>query len=240
MSKHIGSRNRLVRWGFLLIGLTCLYPAVTAPVALIAGFVFVHFFGNPFEKWNRKAVSLLLKIAVVGLGFGMEWEATLAAGISGFGLTASSIAGTLGIGWLLGKILGLPKRNSYLISSGTAICGGSAIAAVAPIIDADERDISIALGVVFLYNSMSLLIFPPLGHFFQLSESQFGLWCAVAIHDTSSVVGAAMVYGPEAVEVATTVKLVRALWIIPLSFFSLLLFQGKGKRDHALGQRTAH
>src|SRR5690606_38630484 len=182
-----------------------------------------------FLSLNSKAVNWLLKIAVVGLGFGMNLVETVNAGKDGFILTVFSIAVTLILGYFLGKLLKMDRKGSHLISSGTAICGGSAIAAVAPVINASEKDISISLGVIFLLNSIALIVFPPLGHLMGLSQHQFGLWCAIAIHDTSSVVGAAYTFGEEALKVATTVKLARALWIIPLSLLSVFLFKGKGK-----------
>jgi len=214
---------------FLLAMGLCLSSFVSSPVALVLGFVFVFLFGHPFEELNSKAVKILLKVAVVGLGFGMNITETLEAGKDGFLLTVSSIVFTLVLGYLIGRKLNMEKRTSHLLSSGTAICGGSAIAAVAPVINATEKDMSVSLGVVFLLNSLALIIFPFLGHFFELTQHQFGLWAAIAIHDTSSVVGAAYAYGNEALQIATTVKLARALWIIPLSFVSLYLFKGKGK-----------
>lgn len=207
----------------------CLSGYISSPVALVGGFLFSYFLGHPFLSLNGKAVSWLLKIAVVGLGFGMNLVETFNAGKDGFILTVFSIAATLILGYFLGKLLKMDRKGSHLISSGTAICGGSAIAAVAPVIKASEKDISISLGVIFLLNSIALILFPPLGHLFGLSQHQFGLWCAIAIHDTSSVVGAAYTYGEEALKVATTVKLARALWIIPLSILSVFLFKGKGK-----------
>ena len=207
----------------------CLSSFISSPLALVLGFVFVFLFGHPFEELNSKAVKILLKVAVVGLGFGMNITETLAAGKDGFLLTVSSIIFTLILGYVIGKKLKMEKRTSHLLSSGTAICGGSAIAAVAPVIDATEKDMSISFGVVFLLNSLALIIFPFLGEILELTQHQFGLWAAIAIHDTSSVVGAAYAYGDEALMIATTVKLARALWIIPLSFVSLYLFKGKGK-----------
>ncbi len=214
---------------FIVAVLLCLSSFVSSPVALVGGFLFVYLFGHPFPDLNSKSVSLLLKVAVVGLGFGMNITQALAAGKDGFLLTVFSILFTLVLGYLIGKKLGMEKRTSHLLSSGTAICGGSAIAAVAPVINATEKDMSVSLGVVFLLNSIALVLFPILGHLFSLDQHQFGLWSAIAIHDTSSVVGAAYSYGEEALRVATTVKLARALWIIPLSFVSLYLFKGKGK-----------
>jgi uncharacterized integral membrane protein (TIGR00698 family) len=170
-----------------------------------------------------------LKIAVIGLGFGMNLQETLAVGADGFSLTISTIVLTLTLGFVIGAALKMSRKTSHLIASGTAICGGSAIAAVAPVIKASEKDIAVALGVVFLLNSVALIIFPFIGHQLGLSQYDFGLWSAIAIHDTSSVVGAAHTYGEEALNVATTVKLARALWIIPLSIVSIFLFKGKGK-----------
>jgi uncharacterized integral membrane protein (TIGR00698 family) len=218
-----------IKIAFVLAIILCLFPFVSAPIALLGGFLFTHFIGHPFASSNSQAVSWSLKVAVVGLGFGMNITDTLSAGKDGFFLTVSTIIMTLIIGFAIGKALQVDKKTSHLISSGTAICGGSAIAALAPVIKASEKNISIALGVVFLLNSIALLIFPAIGHFFELSQHQFGLWSAVAIHDTSSVVGASNEFGNEALQVATTVKLARALWIIPLSIVSIFLFKGKGK-----------
>lgn len=219
--------SNLVKITFILVATSCFLPFTTGPLALIGGFLFTHFIGNPFHHINRKAVNWLLKISVVGLGFGMNIQETLSAGKDGLLLTIGSIVIILIAGYIIGNLLKLEKEPVHLISSGTAICGGSAIATIAPIINASEKDISISLGVVFLLNSIALLIFPPIGHFFDLTQHQFGLWCAIAIHDTSSVVGSALAYGSEALKVATTVKLARALWIIPLSILTLFLFKGK-------------
>ncbi|SRX52450.1 YeiH family protein [Aequorivita sp. CIP111184] len=228
--KEWAIRNEtLVKVLYILCMVFCILGYVSSPVALVGGFLFSYFLGNPFITLNSKAVNWLLKIAVVGLGFGMNLKETLAAGKDGFLLTIFSISITLILGYFLGRLLKMNRKSSHLISSGTAICGGSAIAAVAPVINASEKDISISLGVIFLLNSIALIIFPPLGHLFGLSQHQFGLWCAIAIHDTSSVVGAAYTFGEEALKVATTVKLARALWIIPLSILSVFLFKGKGK-----------
>lgn len=209
---------------FLLLGLS-LSGLINSPTALVSGFIFSFLFNHPYKKLNGKAVNWLLKIAVVGLGFGMSLTEALNAGKEGFTLTVISIFSILILGYFLGKLLGVDKITRHLVSSGTAICGGSAIAAVAPIIEAKERHISIALGVVFILNSIALLIFPYLGSLLELSQNQFGLWAAIAIHDTSSVVGAVHVYGDEALKVATTVKLARALWIIPVTLLTLLFFK---------------
>lgn len=212
---------------FIIILLLCLLGVLNSPLALLTGFIFTILFGNPFLKQSQKGIQYLLKIAVVGLGFGMSLIETLETSLEGLSLTTLSIFLTVALGLLVGKYMQLDKKLSHLITSGTSICGGSAIAAVSPIIKAEPKTISIALGIVFFLNSVALFIFPGLGHYFNLSQSDFGLWCAVAIHDTSSVVGAALQYGEEALLIATTVKLSRTLWIIPLSIFSMFLFKNK-------------
>jgi len=229
MKSWARQNETLVKVLFIICMVLCILGYVSSPVALVGGFLFSYFLGHPFLTLNSKAVNWLLKIAVVGLGFGMNLKETLAAGQDGFLLTVFSISTTLILGYFLGRLLKMNKKSSHLISSGTAICGGSAIAAVSPVINASEKDISISLGVIFLLNSIALIVFPPLGHLLDLNQHQFGLWCAIAIHDTSSVVGAAYTFGEEALKVATTVKLARALWIIPLSLLSVFLFKGKGK-----------
>lgn len=223
------NRPTLTKVLFIIAMVLCVSGYVSSPVALVGGFLFTYFFGHPFLSLNSKAVNWLLKIAVVGLGFGMNLMETLKAGKDGFILTIFSIFVTLILGFLIGRALKMDRKESHLISSGTAICGGSAIAAVSPVINASEKDISISLGVIFLLNSIALIVFPPMGHLLGLNQHQFGLWCAIAIHDTSSVVGAAYTFGEEALKVATTVKLARALWIIPVSLLSVFLFKGKGK-----------
>lgn len=215
---------------FTATGVLCLMPFMSAPLALSAGIVLTLLIGQPFGDSVRKLTHLLLQVSVVGLGFGMNVNRALEAGRSGFLFTIVSLLLVLGLGYLLTRLLKLDKITGYLISAGTAICGGSAIAALAPVLKAKENQVSVALGVVFVLNSVALLVFPPIGHWLNLSQTQFGLWSAIAIHDTSSVVGAAGKYGAEALEVATTVKLARALWIIPVSFASALLFNGKGER----------
>jgi uncharacterized integral membrane protein (TIGR00698 family) len=194
------------------------------------GLVIAQFTGHPYLHLNHKATHLLLQISVVGLGFGMNVHSAFQAGKEGILFTIASITGTLVFGYLIGKWFGIEKKTSYLISSGTAICGGSAIAAISPVIEAEEKQISVALGCVFILNSIALFIFPMIGHHLNLSQTQFGLWCAIAIHDTSSVVGAAAKYGPRALEVATTVKLARALWIIPVAFLSSFIFKNNSKK----------
>lgn len=219
-----------VKAGFIIAIVLCATPYVSAPIALVGGFLFTLFFGHPFEKLNHKATNLLLKASVVGLGFGMNLDSALAAGRDGFWLTVCSITLVLTLGYFIGKRLGMPRRTSHLVASGTAICGGSAIAAVAPAVNASEKEMSVSLGVVFLLNAIALVVFPFIGHLLGLTQHQFGLWSAIAIHDTSSVVGAASAYGDEALMVATTVKLARALWIIPISLLSAVLFKSSGKK----------
>lgn len=201
------------------------------PYALLLGFLVSFTIGNPYKEITGKLTKILLQVSVVGLGFGMDIHEALAVGKDGLVFTAVSITATLAVGLLLGRFFKTSKNTSILISSGTAICGGSAIAAVAPVIDADESDTSIALATIFILNSVALLVFPYVGHLINMSQDQFGLWAAIAIHDTSSVVGAAQKYGDQALHLATTVKLERALWIIPLSLlFAFLYGKKKGKK----------
>lgn len=215
---------------FLLAFVFCLSPLITPPIALLMGLIIAQFIGHPYLHLNHKATHILLQISVVGLGFGMNVNHAMKAGKEGILFTVISIVGTLAIGFIMGKFLKIEKKTSYLISAGTAICGGSAIAAISPVIKAEEKQISVALGTIFILNSIALVLFPVIGHHLNLSQNQFGLWCAIAIHDTSSVVGAASKYGTEALEIATTVKLARALWIIPVAFFSTLLFKNKSSK----------
>ena len=204
----------------------CLSGWISPPVALAVGLVFALAIGNPMPCTTQKIAKVLLQASVVGLGFGLNMGTLLAAGRTGIGFTVCSIVGTLLLGWWVGRMLKVESQASTLVSCGTAICGGSAIAAVAGVIKADGRAVSVALGTVFLLNAVALFIFPPIGHALHLSQNQFGVWSAIAIHDTSSVVGAAAKYGDEALRVATTVKLVRALWIVPLAL-GLAFFTGR-------------
>ena len=215
---------------FLLAVVLCLSPLISPPIALLMGLIIAQFIGHPYLHLNHKATHILLQVSVVGLGFGMNVTSALKAGKEGILFTIVSIIGTLVIGFFMGKFLKIEKKTSYLISAGTAICGGSAIAAISPVIKAEEKQISVALGTIFILNSAALFLFPFIGHQLNLSQSQFGMWCAIAIHDTSSVVGAASKYGPQALEIGTTVKLARALWIIPVAFLSTFIFKSKDSK----------
>ena len=212
---------------FIVLIAVCFSGLISGAIALVLGFLFTVFAGQLFPNFTYKSIQFLLKISVVGLGFGMYITETLQIGKEGLNITLFTIAATLILGWLLAKILKIDVRLGHLISSGTSICGGSAIAAISPVINAKPKTISVSLGVVFLLNSVALFIFPGIGHFFNMSQHQFGLWTAIAIHDTSSVVGAALAYGEEALRIATTVKLARTLWIIPVSLISMFLFKTK-------------
>lgn len=204
---------------------------VTPPVALFSGLAFALIFGEAFPAFNKKVSKYLLQYSVVGLGFGMNLQASIASGKEGMEFTIISVIGTMIIGWLIGrKLLKIDRNTSYLISSGTAICGGSAIAAVGPVVKAKDSEMSVALGTIFVLNAIALFIFPAIGHALGMSQHDFGTWAAIAIHDTSSVVGAGAAYGEEALEVATTIKLTRALWIIPLSLVTSLIFKSKGQK----------
>ena len=204
---------------------------VTPPVALFLGLAFALLCGQAHPKFNKKTSKYLLQYSVVGLGFGMNLQASLASGKEGMEFTIISVVGTLLIGWVIGrKFLKVDRDTSYLISSGTAICGGSAIAAVGPVLKAKDSEMSVALGTIFILNAIALFIFPMIGHALNMSQHEFGTWAAIAIHDTSSVVGAGAAYGEEALRVATTIKLTRALWIIPLAIATSFIFKSKGQK----------
>ncbi|XDU97629.1 YeiH family protein [Flavobacterium sp. WC2429] len=212
---------------FIFLILICLSGFISPPIALLLGLVVANLAGHPFLHLNHKATTILLQVSVVGLGFGMNVNSALSAGKEGFLFTIASIFSTLTLGFFIGKWFSIEKKTSHLISCGTAICGGSAIAAIAPVIKSDEKQTSVALGVIFILNSVALFLFPAVGHWLHLTQHEFGLWCAIAIHDTSSVVGAANKYGSEALQIATTVKLARALWIIPVALITSYLFKNQ-------------
>lgn len=214
---------------FILLALGCLTPYVTPPIALLMGIIFAQVAGkHPFQAFSQRITPYLLQVAIIGLGFGINATTALQAGKAGFLLTLLSIAATLGLGLVLGKMLKVKSETSLLISAGTAICGGSAIAAVSKAIGAGKESVSVSLATVFILNALALLIFPFVGRALHLNETQFGWWSALAIHDTSSVVGAATAYGEEALQIATTVKLTRALWIVPLTLATAMVYRHKG------------
>ncbi|WP_246285139.1 YeiH family protein [Hymenobacter lapidiphilus] len=221
---HTGLLAKVV-FGLLLA--FCLTPWASPPLALALGLVLAQTLGNPFPAFTKKHTSNLLQFSVIGLGFGLNAHAAVQAGREGVLFTVVSILGTLVLGYVAGRWLKLDRVVTHLISCGTAICGGSAIAAVGPVVGAKDEEMSVALGTVFVLNAVALFAFPPIGHALAMSQQQFGLWCAIAIHDTSSVVGATAAYGSEALGVATTVKLARALWIIPVALGTAYFFKQK-------------
>ena len=215
----------------LLPGLSVLCIWITPPVALFIGLLFALLCGHAYPKFNKIISKKLLQYSVVGLGFGMNLQASLASGKEGMAFTVVSVIGTMIIGMFIGhKLLKVNHDTSYLISSGTAICGGSAIAAVGPVIKAEDSDMSVALATIFILNAIGLFVFPALGEWLGLTQKEFGTWAAIAIHDTSSVVGAGAAYGDEALKIATTIKLTRALWIIPLALFTSVIYKNERKR----------
>ena len=220
-------KKLLLQLLFLALAVLSFSPIVSPPIALLFGILFVNIFGKVLE--TDTFVKKLLQYSIIGLGFGINLNTAIEAGSQGFLFTVSTIALVMIFGLFLAKILKIDKTIAQLISAGTAICGGSAIAAVAPILKANSKQTSVALGIVFVLNAVALFIFPEIGHFFNLTQNQFGIWSAIAIHDTSSVVGAASKYGNEALQIATTVKLARALWIIPLAFLISIFTKSEGK-----------
>jgi len=218
---------------FILLILFLLSPYGSPPVALALGLLLAFSVGNPYPNLTGKPSKYLLQASVVLLGFGMNLEAIYKAGRDGILFTIATIFGTLLLGYLVGKALSVRAKTSALISSGTAICGGSAIAAVGPAINAAPEEMSVSLGTVFILNSVALFLFPVVGNGLHLSQTQFGVWSAIAIHDTSSVVGAAQTFGPEALIIATTVKLARALWIAPVALMFALIYRKNAEDPRA-------
>lgn len=216
---------------FILCLLFALTPWASPPLALALGLLLGFSVGNPFHSETRRTTTYLLQASVVLLGFGMSLQEVIKAGRSGFAYTAIGIVFAVGLGLLLGRMFGVRHNTAYLIASGTAICGGSAIAAVGPVLGAADDEMSVSLAAVFVLNSIALLLFPLIGAGLHLTQNQFGLWSALAIHDTSSVVGSAAKYGAVALIIATTVKLARALWIVPLCFFTAAVKRTKAKID---------
>lgn len=219
-----------------VLALLCFWPAINAGEALLFGVFIALVFGNPYLDKTKAMTKTLLSFSVIGLGAGMNLIAVAKVGLSGLGYTAISIALVMGVGLFLGRMIKSDKESSLLIAVGTAICGGSAIAAVAPVIDAKAHNITVAMAVVFILNAVALLVFPAIGHHFGLSEHEFGLWSALAIHDTSSVVGAGSIYGPIALETGTTVKLARALWIVPMVLVIQYIHQQRPRVYDTMGE----
>ena len=215
---------------FSVLGALCLFPVISSPIALVLGFTVATLGFVPSQIDIGQLTKKLLALSIVGLGFGINVEQAIEASSANIGLIIGSIFSTLLIGMLLTKLFKIDAKTGHLVASGTAICGGSAIAAVAPAIQANNEQTSHALATVFILNSIALFVFPLVGHALGMSQYNFGLWSAIAIHDTSSVVGAASAYGDEALQIATTVKLARALWIIPVAFISALIFKGDSKK----------
>lgn len=210
---------------FFILIFACLTPFVSPPIALALGLILALTIGNPYSEQTTKVTRILLRGSIILLGFGMNLTTVVKAGKDGILFTVATIFGTLVLGFIVGKLLKINRKTSDLISAGTAICGGSAIAAVAPAIRADADETSVSLGTIFILNSVALFVFPIIGHALGLTEHQFGVWSAIAIHDTSSVVGAAAKYGDEALQIATTVKLARALWIAPVALLFAFIYR---------------
>ena len=210
---------------FILLVIFTLSPWASPPIALALGLAVALSVGNPYPALNGKPARYLLQASVVLLGFGMNLTAVYEAGKNGILFTIATIFGTLVLGYFVGRVLTVNRKTSDLISAGTAICGGSAIAAVGPAVRAENEEMSVSLGTVFILNSVALLVFPLIGHSLDLSQGQFGVWAAIAIHDTSSVVGASQTYGAEALAIATTVKLARALWIAPVALLFAYIYR---------------
>ena len=202
---------------------------ISPPIALLGGLIYGFTATHPFHVESKRLAKFLLQASVVALGFGMNLHEILHAGRSGFLYTAASITAAMLLGLGFGYLLHVGKTPAFLISAGTAICGGSAIAAVGPIADASEEEMAVSLGTVFILNSIALFLFPLIGYALHMTQSQFGLWAALAIHDTSSVVGATAKYGATALAVGTTIKLARALWIVPLSFVTAVILKSKAR-----------
>lgn len=230
ISPQFGTMKRVI---FILMALFCLTPWASPPCSLTIGMLLALFFENPYPKLSKHIASILLRTCVVLLGFGMNLSVVLQAGADGMIFAAGSIALTLLLGAVIGRWLLIDSVTSVLISSGTAICGGSAIAAVGSVIGAEEAEMSVAIGTVFLLNALALYLFPILGYSLHLTQNQFGLWSGIAIHDISSVVGASTGYGLDALQVATAVKLSRTLWIVPLALGAAYVFRKEHTKNRS-------
>ncbi len=226
MIKSINPNSSHIKISFIILFVVSFF---TSPaISLLLGSAFALLLGNPLPTQSRNVSKKMLQWSVVGLGFGMNLHSALQTGREGLIFTVFSVVLVMVAGVIIGRLLKVSRKGSYLIAAGTAICGGSAIAAIAPVVDADQSETSLSLATIFTLNAIALLIFPLIGNYIGLSQADFGLWAAIAIHDTSSVVGAGAAYGEEALLTATTIKLTRALWIIPLSFVSMWIFRQKG------------
>lgn len=226
------NKNQIARYLFPVVALLCLFPFISSATALVLGVAMALFFGNPYVETTRVYTHRLLSLSVIGLGAGMDLLVVSRVGFQGIGYTIIGISVTFFLGTLIGRLLKVSRDTSTLITVGTAICGGSAIAAMAPTIRAKSQDVSVALGTVFILNALALVVFPWIGHLLDLTQIQFGLWSALAIHDTSSVVGSTLQFGPEALQIGTTVKLARALWIVPVTFLvGAFYFRGQKALD---------
>lgn len=221
--------TNLIKFAYLILLGLCITPLMGAGVALVLGAAFAIILGNPYAEFSQSASKWLLKAAVIGLGFAVDFNQVIEVGRSSLVLTIVSITAIIGLGEILTQVFKLNRNTGVLISFGTAICGGSAIAAMAPVIKAKDHEVAVALGVIFLLNGVGLLLFPIIGHYLNLSQEQFGLWAALAIHDTSSVVGASATYGALALSIATTVKLTRAMWIIPYTTIAGVFWRSEEK-----------
>lgn len=218
--------KKIIQFLFIAAVIFCITPLASPPLALFMGLLIAQLFGNPFEKYNSKIAKKLLQISVIGLGFGMNINSAIKSSTEGVFFTIAIICATMTAGLLLGRLLKIEKNISTLISCGTAICGGSAIAAVSPVINSRDEETAVSMGTVFILNAVGLFIFPAIGHYLGMTQESFGMWSAIAIHDTSSVVGAAQSYGDAALAIAVNVKLTRALWIIPL-VLAIIVFTKK-------------
>ena len=218
------------RWLFIALVILCLTPVISPAIALFLGLAFALTFVHPYPVSSQKASKSLLHFSFVGLGFCFILAGLLHLCQNCMIFTVVSVVSVLVLGIFLGKRMQMDRKTAYLISAGTAICGGSAIAAVGPVVKANDNEMSMALGTLFILNALALFLFPPIGRLLQMTQEQFGMWAAIAIHDTSSVVGAGAAYGEKALEIATMVKLTRALWIIPLTFVTMFLFKQKGAK----------
>lgn len=214
---------------FITLFLLSALPFISSGLALLVGALFAMFLGNPLTALSQNASKFLLKVAVIGLGFAVDFQQVIEVGRSSLVLTIVSITAVIGLGEILTQVFKLNRNTGVLLSFGTAICGGSAIVAMAPVIKAKEHEVAVALAIVFLLNGIALLFFPALGQYFNLTQEQFGLWAALAIHDTSSVVAASAAYGAVALSIATTVKLTRAMWIVPYTVFAGVFWRSEEK-----------